>query len=451
MARDQASAGAALLDVNAGMPGIDEKETLLEIIRLLAPQAGLPLVIDSSDPAVVEAAVRLYPGRALINSVSGETEKRKTLLPLARKYGAALVLLPLADGELPDKAERRIAIVEEVYAEAAEMGFRREDFLVDGLVMTVSSQPEAARETLRTIRWCREAGFGTVVGLSNVSFGLPSRGWLNGAFLAMAQGAGLSFAIANPGNQTLMDLKHAGDLLQGRDPRGESYIRRFSQAGEVSPVVKPQAEERPEEAVARGILNGEGLLVKESLERALDRGCEPRKILQEVMIPTILKVGELYDQQKFFLPQLMASAEAMRDGFSLLQPLLEEAGGSDRVGKILFATVQGDIHDIGKNIVVLMLRNYGFEVLDLGKDVSVAAIVEEAKRQRPDIIALSALMTTTMVRMPEVIDALKAEGLTPPVMVGGAVVTPEWAEKIGAHYSRDGVEAVRVARQLAER
>ena len=448
MAREQADAGAALLDVNAGMPGIDEKETLLEIVKLLAPMSPLPLVIDSSDPEVVEAAVRLYPGRALINSVSGEKEKRKTILPLAKKYGAALIVLPLTDGELPATAERRIEIVEDLYAEAKELGFRKEDLLVDGLVMTVSSQPEAARETLETIRWCAREGFGTVVGLSNVSFGLPARGWLNGAFLTMAQGAGLTFAIANPGNQLLMDLKHAGDLLQGKDLRGEAYIRRFSETTGPAVVPVKRSDDPPEADLERGILNGEGKLVCESIDRALAAGGEPKVLLQKIMIPAILKVGEYYDQQKFFLPQLMASAEAMRKGFLLLQPRLEESGGAPDAGKILFATVQGDIHDIGKNIVVLMLKNYGFEVIDLGKDVAVSDIVAAAVEHQPDIVGLSALMTTTMVRMPDVIKALEEKGLKIPVMVGGAVVTPEWAENIGAHYSRDGVEAVRVAEKL---
>ncbi len=446
MAREQKNRGADLLDINAGMADIDEKETLLNIIRRLSTRIDLPLVIDSSDPDVVEAAVRLYPGRALLNSLSGETVKLEKLLPVIEKYGCAFVLLPLVDSELPETGERRMEIVHQVYKLAEARGAERQDVLVDGLVMTVSSKPDAPAETLKTIRECTKEGFGSVLGLSNVSFGLPSRGWLNAAFLSMAQASGLTFAIANPGHDILMNIKTSGELLLGKDPRGAGYIKRIQ--NENSETVKDVSELEAGERVYQGVLNGESSILLSSLEECLKNGDEPKALLEEFMIPAILKTGELYDEKKYYLPQLMASAEAMRDGFTRLEKLLGKNEGGSKPDRIVFATVQGDIHDIGKNIVILMLRNYGFEVIDLGKDVPSDIILDAVKKYTPKVLALSALMTTTMIRMPEIIERLRAEGYDIPVMVGGAVITSEWSESIGAHYSRDGVEAVRLAGKL---
>ena len=454
LAREQKELGADLLDINVGIPGADEKSIMLSIIGLLSARNDLPLVIDSSNPEVVEAAVRLYPGRALINSISGETAKLEKLIPVVKKYGSAFILLPLADSELPPKAERRMEIVRKVYGKAKEAGAGKEDILVDGLVMTVSSKPEAPAETLKTVSEAVRSGFSTVIGLSNVSFGLPAREWLNTGFLAMAQGAGVSFAIANAGNEALMNIKAAGDILRGRDPKAAGYIARFDKEGAstAGPAGKSGSVSReevsPEDRIYNGVLNGEKEKLLAALDACLATGTPPGEILQKIMIPAILRTGELYDEKKFYLPQLMASAEAMRDGFSKLEPLLAGEDGKT-AAKMIFATVQGDIHDIGKNIVVLMLRNYGFDVIDLGKDVQVEEIITAVKEHLPDILGLSALMTTTMIRMPEIISRLKDEGYDIPVMVGGAVVTPEWAESIGARYSRDGVDAVNTARQIS--
>ncbi|MCP5514458.1 MAG: homocysteine S-methyltransferase family protein [Spirochaetales bacterium] len=457
MASRQQESGAQLLDINAGMPGIDEKETVVKIINTLAPVCRLPLVIDSSSPDVVEAALRIYPGRALINSISGEKSKMEKLLPLAAKYGAMFILLPVADNELPSSHKRRGEIAETVYEKAEKMGFTKNDIIVDALVMTVSSSPDAALETLKTIRWASENGFSSVIGLSNVSFGLPHRVIVNSSFLSMAAASGLTHAIANPDETALMWAKHASALLTGKDKDASAFLEFASlhsetQAGTRTAEMResssqPAGTDISSDSIREGIISGIREDIVIHVNRALEKGGEPPEILEKIMIPAILHVGELYDSRKFFLPQLIASAETMKKGFEILEPLLGEKGRKS-CGKVLFATVEGDIHDIGKNIVVLMMRNYGFDVMDLGKDVAADKIIKAAKEFKPDIIALSALMTTTMVKMPEIIARAEAENIRVPFMAGGAVVTREWAGSIGAHYSKDGVEAVRVASSL---
>ncbi len=466
LAREQARGGADFLDVNAGMPGIDEEKTVLEIIRRLSPQTELPLVIDSSRPDVLESALRLYPGRALINSVSGEKEKMEAVLPLAARYGSMLILLPLDDRGIPETLEERQGIIRRVLARGKEWGIGEDRFLVDGLVMTVSSQPEAPQLTLDTIGWCRRQGLRTAAGLSNVSFGLPGRKWVNASFLAMAAARGLTAAIANPGAEITRHIRGASEVLAGRDPDAGRYIashrdtsRRAPEPGKqpAEAASSPSAKADPPPSGIPGrihsaILHGERDSLLPALEEALSTAGEPwrpSQLLQDIMIPAILQVGELYDRKEYFLPQLIASAETMKKGFSRLEPLLErDRTESTRRGRIVFATVKGDIHDIGKNIVVLLMRNYGFEVTDLGKDVAPDRIASEALSAQADIVALSALMTTTMIRIPETLQALREAGFTGPVMAGGAVVTREWAEETGVFYSADGVEAVSVAERL---
>ena len=448
-ALEQRNDGADFLDINAGMPGIDEKQTMLDLISLLSPQTDLPLVIDSSDISVVEAALRYYPGRALINSISGEKEKIEKLLPVAAKYGSMFIMLPLTDDELPAKAEKRVDIVKDIFSKAEKLGYRRQDILVDGLVMTVSSKPEAAKETLKTIQWASKNGFGTAAGLSNISFGLPERGRINATFLAMAVSRGLNHVIANPANKLLMELKTASDLLTERDKDAVNYIG-YCRKNEAEKDKRPAVEEsilNPEESVSRGIIDGIRDDITSVIQNALDSRLEAPYLLEKVMIPAIIHVGELYDKKEYFLPQLIASAETMKKGFALLEPMLNKEAGSSK-GKIIFATVEGDIHDIGKNIVVLMMKNFGFEVIDLGKDIPAEKIIEAAKKYKPQIIALSALMTTTMVKMTDVMKLAEKEGIDCPFMVGGAVVTREWAESIGANYSRDGVDAIKVAEKI---
>ena len=444
--REQKSTGATILDVNAGMPGINEEETLLKIISLLTPQTSLPLSIDTTNPDAAEKAMRLYPGRPLLNSISGESPRLEKLLPAAAKYGAMFILLPIQGNQIPATAQERITIINNIYAKAKKYGFKKCDILIDGLAMTVSANQKAPAETLKTIKWATQEGFGSVIGLSNISFGLPERKWANAAFLAMATQAGLTHVIANPMEEVLTNIKLASDLLSGTDPDGTNYITSFANKT-AAPAAPTKKAESPDEAVKNGIINGIRADIKLTVKTALDSGFKPADILENMMIPAIVHVGDLYEKKEYFLPQLIASAETMKMGFTVLEPLLNSSS-REKKGKILFATVEGDIHDIGKNIVILMLRNYGFEVIDLGKDVKASKIVEAAEREKPDIIALSALMTTTMIRMPEVIEQAKLSAIKAAFMVGGAVVTEDWAQSIGAHYSANGVEAVKKAQEL---
>ncbi|MCX7841804.1 MAG: homocysteine S-methyltransferase family protein [Clostridia bacterium] len=452
---EQIEKGAQILDVNVGMPGIDEKETMTNIVSTLAGICDAPLCLDSSSPEVLEAALRIYPGRALINSISQEKNKLDKLLPVAAKYGAMFILLPLSDEGVPEKAVQRKAIVQKVFEEAARYGYQKSDIVVDGLVMTVSSNQEAALETLNLIEWCsREFGCGTIVGLSNVSFGLPERSWVNAAFLAMAIGRGLTMAIANPSSDLLMCIKMACDVITANDANCSNYIAYFNSQNKALPGEMPQnAEdkktgERIYDAVLKGDKEGIGMLI----EKALEEKVPPQDIVDQYLIPAINQVGKLFDEKKYFLPQLIQSAETMKAGFAFIEPKLKKSGeGHEKEDVIiLMATVKGDIHDIGKNIVSLMLRNYGFKVYDLGKDVSAEVIVEEAKLSGAHIIGLSALMTTTMVEMKEVIKLAKEVGLDCRFMIGGAVVDEGYARQIGADgYSKDAYEAVKLAQRLS--
>ena len=450
MAKEQENRGAALLDVNVGMPGIDEKETMLDAIGNLSVASDLPLVIDSPNIDVIEAALRLYPGRALINSISGESEKIARLLPVAAKYGAMFILLPLADGDIPETAEERKKIIEDVFEKAAALGFTKSDIVIDGLVMAASSNFKAPMETLKTIEWSRDVfKANTIIGLSNVSFGMPERKWLNAAFLAMAMSKGLTMAIADPGVEELVNTKLAGDVLAGRDRDASRYINHFSQ---MPPKVKQEdapSHKTPGGKVFQAILEGNREDIEQRISDAMNSGMGAQKMVDESMIPAITEVGALFDRREYFLPQLIASAETMKKGIAFLGPWLGDAKlNKKQKGVIIVATVKGDVHDIGKNIVALMLRNHGFEVVDLGKDVSAEIIIQEAARLKPSVIGLSALMTTTMINMKEVIELAQRESLDCKFMVGGAVVTKAYAKSIGAHYARDGVEAVRVVEKL---
>ena len=450
MAKEQQAQGADLLDVNVGVPGIDESRTLREIIRTLAETTSLPLTLDSPKIETLETGLRLYPGRALINSISGEVKKIEKLLPLAAKYGAMFILLPLVDGEIPETFEGRKAVVQKVFLAAKRLGYTKEDIVVDGLVMTVASNPAAARETLKTVFWCRNVfKCRTILGVSNVSFGMPERKWINAAFTAMAQNAGLSMAIANPGSEELMSIKRAADVLLERDKGGARYIAAFSGAPKAEKTGASATPLSPEEKVTNAVLEGNREQIVAFIEALVAGGMTPSRIADELMVPAILKVGERYERREYFLPQLIGSAEAMKKGLAHLEPFLLEAKGRlAQKGTVLLATVRGDIHDIGKNIVALMLRNYGYQVIDLGKDVSTEAILGVIKKSRPQVVGLSALMTTTMVVMKEVIAAAAHEGLNTRFILGGAAVTASYASSLGAAYAKDGVEAVRVVDQL---
>lgn len=447
---EQLEKGAEILDVNVGMPGINEKETMIKVIEVLAPLVDAPLCLDSSSSEVLEAALRIYPGRALINSISAETSKVEKLIPVAAKYGAMFILLPLSDEGVPETAVERCELVKKVYNHATNYGYDREDIVVDGLVMTVSSDQKAAKETLKVIDWCtNEFGCGTIIGLSNVSFGLPERSWVNTAFLAMAIGSGLTMAIANPSSDMLMNIKMACDVLMVNDVNSKGYIAHFSQGS--SEQIKPKEEGKPtDRKIYEAVLKGDKDNIKILLDVALKEGYTPQQIVDDILISAITQVGQLFDKREYYLPQLIQSAEAMKTAFEHLEPLLKkDEAGRSTAANIVLATVKGDIHDIGKNIVGLMLKNYGFKVYDLGKDVSAQDIIRKAKETGAEIVGLSALMTTTMIEMKDVIKLAKEEGLTCKFMIGGAVVDENYAEQIGADgYSEDAYAAVKLAQKL---
>ena len=440
-----------MLDINVGQPVIDEVKTIKAVIGLLTTAIKLPLVVDSSRIETIEAALRIYPGRMLINSISGEKEKMARLLPLAAKYGAMFILLPLTEGELPKTAPKRQTLVKNIFQKAKKFGFTKDDFIVDCLVMAVASDPNAAQETLKTLYWCTHTFKSkTNLGLSNVSFGMPGRPWLIATFLAMAQFCGLTMAIANPASTELMNVKKAGDILIAKDKDALRFIEHFSAQANVNSVPAAIKILTPQEKIASAIMEGDRENILSFIEAALSAGGSAPELVNKVMIPSIVRVGDLYEKKIYFLPQLMAAAETMKKALGFLEPLLKRDAAGNK-GKIVLATVKGDIHDIGKNIVALLLRNYGYHVIDLGKDVAAETIITAAKKQNSDVIALSALMTTTMVNMKDLITLARAKGITKPFMIGGAVVTEAYANSIGASFAKDGVEAVRVVEKLIKR
>lgn len=452
LSMEEAAHGADILDVNVGMPGIDEKKSMTELVRVLSTCVDAPLCIDSSDPDVLESALRIYPGRALINSISGEDAKQGRLLPIAAKYGAMFIILPLDERGIPQTAAERERIAERVFERAVEYAFTKDDIIVDGLVMTVSVDLKAPGETLDLIRWCsREFRVNSVAGLSNISFGLPGRGLIDNAFLAMAIGEGVTAVIANPSSAGLIPIKMASDVLAGKDKNSSKYIAYHAsgtEAGGLSAL--PAVEQDLLKRIFSSIVEGDREIIASLLQKALQEGHSPEDLTDRHLIPAITMVGELFEQKKYFLPQLIQSAEAMKRAFELLEPAMQSGKATAPAkAQVVIATVRGDIHDIGKNIVALMLRNYGFIVHDLGKDVEASVIVDKAKETGAGIIALSALMTTTMVQMKVVIDLARAEGLKCRFLIGGAVVNKSYAEEIGADaYAPDAHAAVKIARHL---
>lgn len=456
-AREQTLSGAHVLDVNVGMPGINEKEIIRTVVKDLAISSHAPLCIDSALPEAMEAALRVYPGRALINSISGEETKRDKLMKMAKKYGAMFILLPIGGKKLPKSASERIGVIKDIFSVARDYGFTREDVIVDALTFAVSADQDAAMETLRTIHWCADDfGCMSVLGLSNVSFGLPERTWINSAFVAMAISGGLTHAIANPLSTEFMNVKRAADVLMKRDRQAKDYISHFAGAKDgpgsgSKGMNKAQAKSSipSGQSVYNAIVEGNRDEVISLIEEALHAGLPPHTLVNSHMVPAIREVGDLYDKKIYFLPQLISSAETMKKGFEHLEPhIRKDERLSAKKGKILLATVKGDIHDIGKNIIALMLKNQGFEVIDLGKDVPHRDIIDAARQHQVDIVGLSALMTTTMVNMKEVVDLSRKVGLACKFMIGGAVVTRSYADSIGAHYAKDGVEAVKLAESL---
>lgn len=482
-AEEQEAAGAQILDINMGMSGIDEKEMMCKALQEVTGVTNLPLALDSSHVDVLEAALRNYPGRALINSISLETEKFKKLLPMAAKYGAMFILLPLSDKGLPESLGEKKEIIQIILNKALELGMSKDDIIVDGLVTTVGANKNAALETLETIRYCKELGLATICGLSNISFGMPERSYVNTAFLTLAIQAGLTMAIANPSQELLVSCALATDLLLNKE---ESDIRYIEYANEVKArreareteeiLIKKQSEDMQYtttkschdtkiadtiseptvkviyEELKNAVLKGNRKGIVDITKKALEQGEEPSYLLNEILLPAINLVGDYFDKGKYFLPQLISSAEAMKNSIEVLEPLLLTSVNAEDMPTVIIATVEGDIHDIGKNLVALMLKNYGFKVIDLGKDVSKETIIEAAKEHNAQIIALSALMTTTMQRMQDVVELVKAEGIKAKVMIGGAVITQDYADEIGADgYSKDAADAVKLAKRLLDR
>ncbi|MGN1147520.1 MAG: homocysteine S-methyltransferase family protein [Lachnospiraceae bacterium] len=491
-AEEQEACGAQILDINMGMGGIDEKEMMLRAIEEVAGVTSLPLSLDSSHISVLEAALRRYPGRALVNSVSYEKEKFENLLPIVKKYGAMFILLPLSDAGLPADLAEKKDIIRKILDRAESLGFQKEDIIVDGLVNTVGANKKAALETLETISYCKKEGLATICGLSNISFGMPERSYVNTAFLTMAIQAGLTMAIANPSQELLMGCAFASDLLLNKDEADMRYIefadvikekralqeqqlQRMGATGAPSVSMAQAAKSRTDVGNANGdttekkagtdagelspsrqklrdaVLKGNKGGIVQITKDALADGAEPKELLDTVLLPAINTVGDYFDSGKYFLPQLIAGAEAMKLSIEVLEPLMLKENSGEDMPVVVIATVEGDIHDIGKNLVVLMLKNYGFKVIDLGKDVPKEKIIDAAKEYNASIIALSALMTTTMKQMEVVINYAKEQGVKAKVMVGGAVITEEYAKEIGADgYSRDAAEAVRLAGRLIE-
>ncbi len=453
MVEEQEENGADILDINMGMNGIDEKETMLKVVYDITSKTDLPLCIDSSHSSVIEAVLRIYPGRALINSISLEKGKMEALLPVAKKYGAMFILLPVGETGLPKDLEEKKEIIQTLVDAAYKEGLAKEDIVVDGLVNTIGANKRASFETMETIRFCKQdLGIATICGLSNISFGLPDRQFVNSTFLAFAMKEGLTMAIANPSQDLLVNTAYAADLLMNKEGSDLRYINKVTSKQTIIQTVKEDKKDLKESVVNpiyESVIKGNKDIIVNQVIQELDRGTGASEIIDSMLIPAINEVGNLFDKQIYFLPQLISSAETMKAAIEYLEPILAQGEKKEKLGTIVIATVSGDIHDIGKNLVVLMLKNYGFEVIDLGKDVPTEDILKVAKDKDADIIALSALMTTTMVEMKTVVERSREEGLRAKVIIGGAVITQSYADEIGADgYGKDAGNTVKLAKHL---
>ncbi|MCR5324631.1 MAG: homocysteine S-methyltransferase family protein [Lachnospiraceae bacterium] len=476
-AQREFESGAEILDVNAGLADIDEKAVLKELVYRLEGACTIPLQIDTTDPEALEAAVRGYAGKPIINSVNGKEENMRQILPIAAKYGAALICLTLDEDGIPQKAEDRIKIAEKIIARAAEYGIPKKNIIVDGLVMTVSTNQAEARETLRTVRLAREKlGVHTCLGVSNISFGLPEREVMNSVFLAEAFACGLNLPIIDPTKARYMQAVYSHRVLDCEDTAAERYIGYATEhpaasvvitgnsasgtgnAGAVSvnrEALKSAGNSDPgisggktdENSIADIVISGKkGLIEAKTTERLLS--VDPMELINNEFIPALDKVGELYEKGKIFLPQLMNSAETAKKGFEVIKSMSASDAGPKHMS-IVLATVKGDIHDIGKNIVRMLLENYGFDVIDLGKDVDPQTIVDTVIEKKIRLVGLSALMTTTVKSMEETIRLLKSSGADCKIMVGGAVMSEVLAKKIGAdYYAKDAAASARIAAEV---
>ena len=444
-AEAQAEAGAHVLDVNVGTHGIDEVQVMTDIVTLLQQCVSIPLCLDSTNPTVLEQGLRAYQGKALINSVNGERASLDAILPLAKRYGAAVVGLTLDETGIPTTAEGRFIIAKRIIEACAQHGIPQHDVYLDSLVMTVGTDIHAPKETLRTMQLIRNAypNVNLLLGVSNVSHGLPNRAKINSAFLAMAIGNGLDVAIINPMDELMKNAWQSAALLAGRDENAENYLVLNSTQSTADYVVVVETDQPSIELVKRSVVKGSGGIVK-IVQALLDNGLAPMEIINEGLIVGLNEVGEQYEKGVFFLPQLMRSAEVSQQAFDLLESHL---GSADAMQKatLVIGTVKGDIHDIGKNMVAVMVKNHGYRVVDLGKNVSAETFVAAVKEHNAEFLGLSALMTTTMQEIPQIITALRAECPNTKVIVGGAVITEEFAQESGADgFGRDAVQTVKL-------
>jgi 5-methyltetrahydrofolate--homocysteine methyltransferase len=450
-AMEQSAAGATLLDVNVGTPGIDEPAVMEQAVFCVTGAVTLPLVLDSSNPDALERGLKAVDGKALVNSVSGEEKSLNRVLPLVKKYGAAVIGLTLDEKGIPATAEERIAIAAKILDAAQKIGIPKQNIFIDCLALTVSAEQKQALETLKAIRTVKaRLGVRTALGVSNISFGLPCRQLISSTFLAMALEAGLDAAIINPKERAMMDSWRSAMVLLQKDPRASVYIEAYRDKPTEGANTE-QSSRMPLDIrglLTQAVIEGDHENIISLVEQAFSEGLTPLQISNEGLLPGLEEVGRRFGKNQLFLPQVMLSAETMQAAFARLKEEMRQDSIASN-GKILMATVEGDIHDIGKNIVCTLLENHGFEVIDLGKNVPAGRILAEARERRVDAVGLSALMTTTMAEMENVIRKLREEGIKTFTMVGGAVVTQEYADEIGADlYARDAMEAVSKIKKL---
>ena len=445
---EQQDAGADLLDVNVGLPGINEPEMMTRVVKALQAVVDLPLQIDSSDPAAIEAGLRAVNGKAIVNSVNGKAEVLRSILPICKKYGAAVVGLCMDENGIPQTWQERVAIAKRILDAALAVGIPKEDVLIDCLTLTVSAQQEQAAETLKALHAVREElGLHTVLGVSNISFGLPARENITVSFLTQALYAGLDLPILNPNQTAVMDAVASFRVLSGEDRDSEAYIRRFAAAESESKKTTPAPGKDMSlaDCILRGLKAETAAITRRELETRSEMD-----VINQLLIPALDRVGELYEKQEIFLPQLINAANAACGGFDVIKERIAKSGAdSVSKGKIVLATVFGDIHDIGKNIVRVVLENYGYTVIDLGRDVPAETIVETVIRENVKLVGLSALMTTTVASMADTIAAIRKSGHNCKIMVGGAVLTPDYAAEIGAdYYAKDAKQSADIARMV---
>ncbi len=445
LAISQAQAGADLLDVNVGLPGIDEKEMMKRAVKAVPGGTDLPLQIDSTIPEVLEAGLRVYNGKALVNSVNGEEESLNNILPIVKKYGAAVLGLALDEGGIPPKAEQRFEIAKKIMERALAIGIPKEDIYIDCLCLTASAQQEAVMETLKAIKMVKdELGLKTVLGVSNISFGLPQRGLVNSTFLTMAMSYGLDLGIINPNIKEMTGAVRAFRLLKGYDKNSVDFIEAYSEMEEAPKAAAQSSEMTLDYAIHKGLKEDARRITEKLLETQ-----DSMEVVNGIIVPALDSIGALFEKGKIFLPQLILSAGVAQEAFEVIKrKMIESNNAPVSKGKVILATVKGDIHDIGKNIVKVLLENYGYTVVDLGKDVPYETVVEAVIEHDAKLVGLSALMTTTLVSMAETIELIRQKQLDCEVVVGGAVLTPDYAKEIGAdYYAKDAKETVDIAKK----